>query len=114
MDRFQYLIVLGACLLLTLPLEILGAGVYRQTRRVVAAILPVAAVFVVWDLIAILAGVWGYNPDFVTGIGFPGVPIEELLFFIVIPLCGLLTYNAVDTILGYLKRRLRARSAQST
>jgi lycopene cyclase domain-containing protein len=114
MDRFQYLIVLGGCLLITLPLEMFGAGVYRQTRRAVAAILPVAAVFVVWDVIAILADVWGYNPRFVTGIGFPGVPIEELMFFIVIPLCGLLTYNAVDTVLGYLRRRLRTRSAQKT
>jgi lycopene cyclase domain-containing protein len=114
MDRFQYLLVLGGCLLITLPLEIFGKGVYRQARRTAAAILPVAAVFVVWDLIAIFADVWGYNPDFVTGIGFPQVPFEELMFFVVIPLCGLLTYNAVDTILTYLKRRLRERSAQST
>lgn len=114
MDRFQYLIVLGACLLITLPLELFGGGVYRQARRAAAAILPVGAVFVGWDVVAIVADVWGYNAEYVTGIGFPGVPIEELMFFIVIPLCGLLTYNAVDTILRYLKRRLRARSAQST
>ena len=114
MDRFHYLMVLGACLLITLPLEVFGAGVYRQPRRAAAAILPVTAVFVVWDLIAIFADVWGYSAKYVTGIGFPGVPIEELMFFIVIPLCGLLTYNAVDTILSYLKRRLRDRSAQSS
>jgi lycopene cyclase domain-containing protein len=114
MDRFHYLIVLGACVLVTLPLEAFGAGVYRQARRAAAAILPVAAVFVVWDLIAIFADVWGYNPQYVTGIGFPRVPVEELMFFLVIPLCGLLTYNAVGTGLAYLKRRLRARSAQSS
>jgi lycopene cyclase domain-containing protein len=114
MERFQYLIVLGACLLITEPLEIFGKGVYRQARRAAAAVLPVAAVFVVWDVIAICAGIWDYNDRYVTGVGFPGVPIEELLFFVVIPLCGLLTYNAVDTILTYLKRRLRDRSAQST
>ena len=28
------------------------------------------------------------------------MPVEELLFFVVIPLCGLLTYNAVDGLLG--------------
>ena len=32
------------------------------------------------------------------------VPIEEVLFFIVIPICGLLTYSAVSTILGWLRR----------
>jgi len=31
------------------------------------------------------------------------MPIEELLFFVVIPVCGLLTYNAVEVILTGLK-----------
>ena len=53
MDRWQYLIVLAACLAITLPLEIFGDGVYRQPWRVVRAVLPVAAVFLVWDEVAI-------------------------------------------------------------
>ncbi|EUA68825.1 hypothetical protein I553_2013 [Mycobacterium xenopi 4042] len=39
------------------------------------------------------------------------IPIEEVLFFLVIPLCGLLTYNAVSAILGRL-RRIRIRSVR--
>jgi lycopene cyclase domain-containing protein len=58
MDRYQYLFVLGACLVITAPLELFGSGVYRRARRAAAAILPVAAVFVVWDLIAIAADIW--------------------------------------------------------
>jgi lycopene cyclase domain-containing protein len=112
MDRWQYLVVLGACLLITAPLEMFGPGVYRQAWRAASAVLPVAAVFVVWDAVAIAAHVWSYNPRFVTGFDLPfHIPIEELLFFIVIPLCGLLTYNAVDTILTYV-HKLRARSKQ--
>ncbi|MFZ0835178.1 MAG: lycopene cyclase domain-containing protein [Mycobacterium sp.] len=104
MDRWQYLIVLGACLLITAPLELLGEGVYRQPVRTLRAVLPVAVVFVVWDALAIAGGVWTYNPRYITGIhlGF-GIPLEELLFFIVIPLCGLLTFNAVTAMLGRLK-----------
>jgi lycopene cyclase domain-containing protein len=115
MDRWQYLIVLGACLLITAPLEVFGGGVYRQARRAAIAVLPVAAVFVVWDAVAIAAHIWTYNPQYLTGITLPGrIPIEELLFFIVIPLCGLFTYNAVDTILTYVHTRFRGRSEQST
>ena len=115
MDHWQYLMVLGACLLITAPLEVFGDGVYRQVRRAAFAVLPVAAVFVVWDAVAIAAHIWTYNPKYVTGVELPGrIPIEELLFFIVIPLCGLFTYNAVDTILAYLRRKSRARSEQST
>lgn len=105
MDNWHYLLVLAACLVITAPLEFFGDGVYRQARRAAAAVLPVTAVFVVWDAIAIFADVWTYNPKYVTGIDIVGVmPIEELLFFLVIPLCGLLTYNAVSTILKRFQR----------
>ena len=113
-DRWQYLILLGGCVLITLPLELFGEGVYRQPMRLLRAMAPVVGLFLVWDAVAIALDVWHYNPRFVSGIDVPFMPLEELLFFIVIPLCGLLTYNAVDTIITYLKRRLRDRSAQSS
>jgi lycopene cyclase domain-containing protein len=105
MGHWQYLFVLAACLAITLPLELLGPGVYRQPWRTACAIIPVAVVFVIWDGVAIAAGVWTYNPLYVTGVELLGrIPIEELLFFVVIPLCGLLTYNAVETLLNRLRR----------
>ncbi|MGY4652252.1 lycopene cyclase domain-containing protein [Mycobacterium sp. URHB0021] len=110
LDRWQYLFVLGACLLITAPLEMFGDGVYRQLRRLVFAVVPVAVVFIVWDAVAIAADIWTYNPRFVTGVRLPGsIPLEELLFFVVIPVCGLLTYSAVDAILAFLRRLRRHR-----
>jgi lycopene cyclase domain-containing protein len=109
MDQWQYLIVLGACLVITAPLEMFGAGVYRQPVRAIRAIAPVALVFIAWDAIAIAAHVWNYNPRYITGIELPGdIPIEEVLFFIVIPICGLLTYSAVNAMLDRIKQ-LRSR-----
>lgn len=106
MDQWQYLIVLGGCLAITAPLELFGAGVYRQPVRTLRAVLPVAVIFLIWDAVAIAAEVWSYNPRYVSGVGVGfGVPLEELLFFLVIPLCGLLTYNAVTAMLARLRRR---------
>jgi lycopene cyclase domain-containing protein len=106
MDRWQYLIVLGGCLAITLPLEIFRPGVYRQAWRAARAVLPVAAVFVLWDEVAIAAHIWTYNPAYITGVNIPvHMPIEEVLFFLVIPLCALLTYNAVSAILRLVNRR---------
>ncbi|MFD3744041.1 lycopene cyclase domain-containing protein [Nocardia sp. NPDC058633] len=100
MQRWQYLIVMGLCWVGTLPLEAFGAGVYRRPARVVRCVLPVAAVFLIWDAIAIAAGVWTYSPSYLTGWLLPfAIPVEELVFFLVIPLCALLTYNAVEAIL---------------
>jgi len=109
-DHWQYLIVLSACLLITAPLELFGSGVYRQPGRAAAAILPVAAVFLIWDLIATAAHVWWFNPRYIVGVIAPGdLPLEEVLFFVVIPLCGLLTYSAVEAMLSVF-RRLRTKA----
>jgi lycopene cyclase domain-containing protein len=106
MDRWQYLIVLAACVAITLPLEMFGDGVYRQGWRVVRAVLPVTAVFLLWDEVAIAAQVWTYNPAYIAGLNVPvRLPIEEVLFFVVIPVCALLTYSAVGAILERFNRR---------
>jgi lycopene cyclase domain-containing protein len=56
--------------------------------------------------VAIGAHLWTYNPAYVTGVNIPiRMPIEEVLFFLVIPLCALLTYNAVSAILNRFNRR---------
>jgi lycopene cyclase domain-containing protein len=103
-DRWQYLIVLAACLVITAPLEFLGTGVYRWPRRLAYAVLPVALFFIAWDAVAIAADVWHYNPRYLTGWDVPGhIPIEEVAFFLVIPVCGLLTYTAVSRILAKVR-----------
>jgi lycopene cyclase domain-containing protein len=99
MDHYQYLILMGACLAVTAPLEVLGARVYRRPARLVRAVLPVAAVFLIWDALAVAGGVWTYNPRYVTGLRLPfRIPVEELVFFLVIPVCGILTYAGVQAV----------------
>lgn len=105
-DHWQYLLVLGACVAITAPLEVFGAGVYRRPKLLLRAVLPPALIFLIWDEIAVAAHVWDYDSAYLSGVTVPfGLPIEEALFFLVIPLCALLTYNAVTTILGWLSRR---------
>jgi lycopene cyclase domain-containing protein len=96
-NHLQYLVVLGLCLVGTLPLEFLiGARVYRQPRRLLLTIVPVAVVFSLFDIGSIHWHWWHYAQRYVSGINLPGaLPLEELLFFIVIPICSLLTYEAV-------------------
>jgi lycopene beta-cyclase len=93
--------LLGACLLITFPLElVLGARVYRRPRALLYAVVPVVIIFSIWDLVGIYRNHWSYNARFVTGIELPlGLPMEELLFFVVIPICGLLTYEAIGAII---------------
>ncbi|MEA2826643.1 MAG: lycopene beta-cyclase [Actinomycetota bacterium] len=113
LDRFQYLLLMGLCLVITLPLELLlGARVWAQPRRLLTALALPVAVFVVWDVVAIARGHWTYNPRYVTGWDLGNLPVEELVFFVVIPICGLLTYEAVRRMLTEwddVRDRLRRR-----
>jgi lycopene beta-cyclase len=105
-DRYQYLLLMAACLLITLPLElVLGARVWRQPRRLAVALLPAFAVLVVWDLWASASGTWSFNDRYTIGLDLPGgMAVEELVFFTVIPVCGLLTLEAVRTMLRRFAR----------
>lgn len=102
MDRYQYLAVMGACLLITLPLEVvLGARVWRSPRRLALSLAPALGLFVVWDLWATASGTWGFSDRYTIGVDLPGgMAVEELVFFTVIPVCGLLSLEAVRRILG--------------
>lgn len=102
MRQYAYLLVLLGCLVGTAPLELcLGTRVYARWRRLLLTLLPVLGVFVVWDLLAIRAGHWGYDPAQTTGVSLGRLPLEELLFFVVIPICAVLTLEAVRAVKGW-------------
>jgi lycopene cyclase domain-containing protein len=89
-----YLLVMAGCAVVTLPLEVvLRARVYRRWPRLVVTLLPVLAVFLTWDALSIRAGFWSYRH--LTGARIGNLPIEEVVFFVVVPICSLLTFEAV-------------------
>lgn len=112
-DRYQYLLLMAACLAITLPLEwVFRARVYRRPRRLLLAMLPMLVIFVVWDIVGIVRGHWSYSEQFTTGILLPfDVPLEELVFFIVIPICALLTFESVGNCLTWLRSRRTERAS---
>ena len=103
MRHLSYLAVLAFCLLGTLPLELwLGVRVYRRPRRLLLTLLPVVAVFYLWDVYAIAAEHWSFDPAQTVGLVLPGgVPVEELLFFVVVPTCAVLAFEAVRRVKGW-------------
>lgn len=89
-----YLLVMAGCLVATVPLEVVvGARVYRRWRRLALTLLPILAVFLTWDALSIHAGFWSFRH--LTGLRIGDLPIEEIVFFFVIPICSLLTFEAV-------------------
>ena len=100
--RAAYLLVLLACVVGTAPLEVvLGTRVYARWRQLLLTLLPVVVVFTVWDALAIRAGHWSYDPRQITGLHLGNLPLEELLFFLVIPVCSILSLEAVRAVRGW-------------
>ncbi len=78
---------------------VLNTRVLARWRRLLAAVACVVPVFVAWDLYAIARGHWSFDPRSVTGVRLPGhLPVEEIVFFLVIPFAAILTFEAVRSV----------------
>jgi len=95
--HWTYLLVLAACLCATVPLEfVFQVRVLRRPVILLAALLPELVLFLSWDLYAIHAHQWTYDPRRIIGVILPGgLPVEEALFFLVVPVCAVLAFEAV-------------------
>ncbi len=67
----------------------------QYLKPVSLAILLPGAFFIVWDVAFTKLGFWSFNPEFTFDIRVFGLPVEEWLFFVVIPYCSLFIYEVL-------------------
>jgi lycopene cyclase domain-containing protein len=99
LPHWSYVAMLAFCLAGTLPLvPAFRLHVLRQRRRLVLTILLAGTPFVVWDLYATHAGHWWFDAGQTLPPRIAGLPLEEIAFFVVIPLVSVLTFEAVRAV----------------
>lgn len=52
-------------------------------------------VFIPWDVLFTINGIWGFNDNYFTGFKILSLPVEEWLFFICIPYACVFTHYAL-------------------
>ena len=102
MAHLTYLALLVGCLVVTAPLElVLRVRVYARWRRLLLAMVPELVVFLVWEVWAIAHHQWWWDPAQVLGVRIGGMPLEELLFCLAVPVCAVLAFEAVRKMTGW-------------
>lgn len=96
LQNWAYVAMLAFCLAGTLPLvPAFRLRVLRQPRRLLLTIALAGTPFLVWDLWATHVGHWWFDEEQTLPWRVAGLPLEEVGFFVVIPLVSVLTLEGV-------------------
>lgn len=75
----------------------------RFWKSLSVAILIPGIFFIVWDTLFTSFGFWSFNDQFILGPRLLGLPLEEWLFFIIIPYCSIFIYEVIRFYLPQLQ-----------
>ena len=75
---------------------------YKQWPAFILSTLVVATIFILWDIKFTELGIWGFNHLHVSNIKINNLPLEECLFFLIIPYCCVFTYEVLNKYLDKL------------
>ncbi len=54
-----------------------------------------ALLYIIWDIFFTQKNVWSFNENYITGIKLINLPVEEVLFFFVVPYCCVFIYECI-------------------
>ena len=69
---------------------------HKRWPEFIKANILTSAPFIFWDEAFTAYGVWGFNKEHLAGFYLFNLPIEEILFFIIIPYCCVFTYEVFN------------------
>jgi len=70
-------------------------GYYRHWPVLFPSILLTGALFIIFDIYFAKNGIWGFNPRYHSGLILYALPVEEWLFFIIIPYSSIFIHYVI-------------------
>ncbi|MEO8768498.1 MAG: lycopene cyclase domain-containing protein [Ferruginibacter sp.] len=103
-SHYTYFLILIASLAGPLALSFdKKVAFYKKWKYIFPAMLLPAAFYIVWDIYFTSKNVWSFNTAYITGIKIANLPVEEVLFFFIVPYCCLFIYECVRCYFPSLK-----------
>ncbi len=96
-SHFTYLLILGFTLAgpLTLSFD-KKVAFYKNWRSLFLAMIIPAIFYIAWDMYFTYKGVWSFNEKYYVGqIKVFNLPLEEILFFFIVPYCCVFIYECI-------------------
>jgi len=95
-STWTYFLLLGASILYPLAQSFeWRITMHRKFRFIWPGIFLTAIPFLIWDVLFTQAGIWGFNHEYTRDLYIAGLPLEEILFFLVVPYCIFFTYEVL-------------------
>jgi len=95
-SQFTYFLILAASLAGPLALSFdKKVAFYKNWKYLFPAMIIPALLYIAWDMYFTAKGVWSFNETYITGIKLYNLPLEEVLFFFIVPYCCVFIYACV-------------------
>jgi lycopene cyclase domain-containing protein len=84
--HYTYFLILAASLAGPLALSFdKKVAFYKNWKYVFPAMIIPALLYIAWDVYFTEIGVWSFNEGYISGIKLIKLPLEEVLFFFIVP-----------------------------
>lgn len=68
---------------------------YKKWKYIFPGLFITGVLYLIWDYLFTFNQVWSFNADYIIGLNFWGLPLEEILFFITVPFACIFTYECL-------------------
>lgn len=104
--HYTYLLILMASVAGPLALSFdKKVAFYKKWKYLFPAMIIPALFYVAWDILFTARGVWHFNEKYIIGIKIAALPLEEVLFFMLVPYCCVFIYECVRIYFPHIKNK---------
>jgi len=108
-SQFTYFLILAASLAGPLVLSFdKKVAFYKNWKYLFPAMIIPALLYIVWDIYFTSKGVWHFNENYITGAKLINLPVEEVLFFFIVPYCCVFIYACIRSYFPGLVNKKKA------